>query len=279
MTPSSVSSRHESTSVPTTSVSDEQVLASVYNFDDFTIRKFVHGKTTIIEASGSYSVALAKEIERFTNHVRGALGLDLHAVSGLQPAILSVLTRIRKRFTGKRRQFLLSDPPERLLDLLKLNELLGHFQIVQSGKAPLSAHVERPATSTGKRTPVNTPRSPTAAPVRKKIEHLTKSLRRTEVLEKGLDSASKCVRRFLPSKPLRSSDTTSPPSDRTWPVNEPDLEDLPDDVREAITVHTASELGEVLAVALRDASYEDGRLLFSGDEPSKVKPLSTHTAA
>lgn len=196
-----MSSRHESTSVPTTSASDEQVLASVYNFDDFTIRKFVHGKTTILEASGSYSVALAKEIERLTNHVRGALGLDLHAVTGLQPAILSVLTRIRRRFAGKRRQFLLSDPPERLLDLLKLNELLEHFQIVQSGKPALSAHAERPTTSTGKHMPVKTPQSSTAAPARRKIEHLTKSLRRTEILEKGLDSASKCVRRFLPSKP------------------------------------------------------------------------------
>jgi ATP-dependent Lon protease len=58
--------------------------------------------------------------------------------------------------------------------------------------------------------------------------------------------------------------------------NEPDLEDLPQEVRDKIEVHLVSELGEVLALTLRGATYREGRLLF-GDEknPRDVMPLST----
>ena len=56
--------------------------------------------------------------------------------------------------------------------------------------------------------------------------------------------------------------------------NEADLEDLPDDVRETLTVHAVEELGEVLAVALPDARFVDGRLLFAGDDPEQVRRLS-----
>ena len=56
--------------------------------------------------------------------------------------------------------------------------------------------------------------------------------------------------------------------------NEADLEDLPDDVRETLTVHAVEELGEVLAVALPDARFVDGRLLFEGDDPEQVRRLS-----
>ena len=57
--------------------------------------------------------------------------------------------------------------------------------------------------------------------------------------------------------------------------NEADLEDLPEEVRESIEVVTVRELGEVLALALRDASYRDGRLLFGDQRPEDVTPLSS----
>ncbi len=58
--------------------------------------------------------------------------------------------------------------------------------------------------------------------------------------------------------------------------NEPDLEDLPDEVREKVEVFLVQELGEVLALTLRGASFREGRLLF-GDEknPRDVMPLSS----
>jgi ATP-dependent Lon protease len=57
--------------------------------------------------------------------------------------------------------------------------------------------------------------------------------------------------------------------------NEPDLEDLPTEVRDKIEVFLVQELGEVLALTLRGATYREGRLLF-GDEknPRDVMPLS-----
>jgi ATP-dependent Lon protease len=58
--------------------------------------------------------------------------------------------------------------------------------------------------------------------------------------------------------------------------NEPDLEDLPKEVRDKIEVFLVQELGEVLALTLRGATFREGRLLF-GDEkdPRDVLPLST----
>jgi len=57
--------------------------------------------------------------------------------------------------------------------------------------------------------------------------------------------------------------------------NEPDLEDLPKEVRDKVEVYLVQELGEVLALTLRGASFREGRLLF-GDEknPRDVMPLS-----
>ncbi len=58
--------------------------------------------------------------------------------------------------------------------------------------------------------------------------------------------------------------------------NEPDLEDLPTEVRDKIEVFVVQELGEVLALTLRGATFREGRLLF-GDEknPRDVIPLSS----
>ncbi|MBA3895240.1 MAG: endopeptidase La [Gemmatimonadales bacterium] len=58
--------------------------------------------------------------------------------------------------------------------------------------------------------------------------------------------------------------------------NEPDLEDLPKEVRDKVEIYPVQELGEVLALTLRGASFREGRLLF-GDEknPRDVMPLSS----
>ncbi|HYF40252.1 MAG TPA: S16 family serine protease, partial [Gemmatimonadales bacterium] len=58
-------------------------------------------------------------------------------------------------------------------------------------------------------------------------------------------------------------------------ANEPDLEDLPREVRDKIEVFLVEELGEVLAFTLRGATFSEGRLLF-GDEknPRDVVPLA-----
>jgi ATP-dependent Lon protease len=52
--------------------------------------------------------------------------------------------------------------------------------------------------------------------------------------------------------------------------NEPDLEDLPEDVRKSLQVHLVEELGQVLSLALRGAKFEAGHLVFDG--PAPVEP-------
>jgi ATP-dependent Lon protease len=53
-------------------------------------------------------------------------------------------------------------------------------------------------------------------------------------------------------------------------ANEADLDDLPREVRESLKIHLAEDLGDVLALTLRGASYREGRLLFE-------TPLETPT--
>jgi ATP-dependent Lon protease len=53
--------------------------------------------------------------------------------------------------------------------------------------------------------------------------------------------------------------------------NEPDLEDLPEDVRKTLEVHLVEDLGQVLSLALRGARYEAGHLVFEGDAPREPR--------
>jgi ATP-dependent Lon protease len=55
--------------------------------------------------------------------------------------------------------------------------------------------------------------------------------------------------------------------------NEPDLEDLPEEVRKTIEVYPVENLGEVLALTLRGARFKEGRLLFGDQVPGDVAPL------
>jgi len=55
--------------------------------------------------------------------------------------------------------------------------------------------------------------------------------------------------------------------------NEADLEDLPKEVRDRLDVYLVQELGEVLALTLRGASFREGKLLFGDENPRDVMPL------
>jgi len=61
--------------------------------------------------------------------------------------------------------------------------------------------------------------------------------------------------------------------------NESHLEDLPQEVVDSIEIHPVEELGEVLALTLRGASFSKGRLLFGEDtatETPTVRPPQIH---
>jgi ATP-dependent Lon protease len=58
--------------------------------------------------------------------------------------------------------------------------------------------------------------------------------------------------------------------------NEADLEDLPEEARKRMKVYLVEELGEVLALTLRGASFREGRLLFGEEKPADVAPLAQY---
>jgi ATP-dependent Lon protease len=58
-------------------------------------------------------------------------------------------------------------------------------------------------------------------------------------------------------------------------LNEPDLDDLPEEARKRLVIHPVEELGEVLALALKDVRYSEGKLLFGDENPHDVVPLSS----
>jgi ATP-dependent Lon protease len=55
--------------------------------------------------------------------------------------------------------------------------------------------------------------------------------------------------------------------------NEPDLEDLSDEVRGQIEVNGVQTLAEALAVTLRDARLTDGRLSYGGGARSEERGI------
>ena len=57
--------------------------------------------------------------------------------------------------------------------------------------------------------------------------------------------------------------------------NAPDLDDLPAEVREQITVTPVDTLGEALAITLRDTTLRDGRLWF-GDQLAPTETRLAH---
>jgi ATP-dependent Lon protease len=52
-------------------------------------------------------------------------------------------------------------------------------------------------------------------------------------------------------------------------VNEADLEDLPQEIRDKLSIHLVEELGEALAHTLRGGEFREGRLQFAGKAPKK----------
>jgi ATP-dependent Lon protease len=60
-------------------------------------------------------------------------------------------------------------------------------------------------------------------------------------------------------------------------ANEPHLDDLPKEVRDQMTFHPVSELGQVLAIALRGASLREGSIIFADGNglPATAREFST----
>ncbi|MDX2194045.1 MAG: endopeptidase La [Gemmatimonadales bacterium] len=57
-------------------------------------------------------------------------------------------------------------------------------------------------------------------------------------------------------------------------ANAPQLDDLPPEARRRMEIFLVEDLGEVLALTLRGASWREGRLLFGDENPRDVTPLA-----
>ncbi len=54
--------------------------------------------------------------------------------------------------------------------------------------------------------------------------------------------------------------------------NEADLDDLPDEIRQGLTVHLVEELGEALSHTLRGGEFREGKLQFASSGPTDQGP-------
>lgn len=179
------------------------VQTTIFDFGEAVVKRTAKGDLCILTISGVYGGALGKEIEKLGLQWRGNLGIefkDIRVNPGLRKkfdsSIVGVLKNIRERYRSRDKQLLLCTPPSELLDLLKLTGVHSGYQIIEDpSKFVPRPTVREPAERAEPAKP------PPRAVVQKRILQLNHSLNRAVTLEKGLDSAAKCVHRFLPQAP------------------------------------------------------------------------------
>ena len=190
----------------------EAVRSTVFEVGDVEIKLSTFQDVSIVSVSGPYSPRVAREIERAARRVRGSLGLEFvddpkrpGAASTFDPSVIRLLNLLEESCGRRGVTFFLCTPPPKLEDMLTLAGLKGRYRIVdRSGTLSSSGK----ASPTGGSTRSTRGRSRGASRANadpigtsKRIYQLNTSLKRTESLEKGLDSAEKCVMKFLPSQP------------------------------------------------------------------------------
>lgn len=203
-----------------TAAADDLVKGTAFDFGDFRIRKYKRENQIILEFSGTATHILSRELERIAFQCRGDVGLDLSELSGVTPSLVPILERIRKRLIAQQHCLFLCNPTSKLMDILKLGGVSDLYSIVDAvrgfvpgraeavpsrpdGSKPASGGGASPAAPAGATRPGEDDEARKKALVRKEITFFDRSLKRTEILEKGLDSAARCVQNLLPTQPPR----------------------------------------------------------------------------
>src|SRR5690606_28890277 len=199
---------------------------------DVTIRLSVHEDLHLFTVCGPYSPHVAREVEKLARRCRGNIGLqfldDRARRPGAPPlvfdaSVLRLLSALKSQCEQRSDSFFLCDPPPKLEDLLQLSGISDRYATVtRSGlrSAPkpepaparppsIRSLASRPNRSTharketilGKTEPQPQPRPQTPEDAGRRLYQLNTSLKRTADLERGLDSAARCVERILPAKP------------------------------------------------------------------------------
>jgi serine phosphatase RsbU (regulator of sigma subunit)/ABC-type transporter Mla MlaB component len=183
-----------------------EVHTTIFDFGEAVIKRLVKGDLSILTITGVYSRALGKEIERLGLQWRGNLGIEFKEIKvnpsmrkRFDSSIVGVLKTIRERYRSRDRLLILCTPPSELLDLLKLTGVHTGYQIIEDPASfVLKTNTPAPPEPRASRDGGALQRS---GVIQKRILQLNQSLNRTVSLEKGLDSAAKCVKRFLPQAP------------------------------------------------------------------------------
>jgi len=197
---------------------EDRIQGTDIDFGDFRVRKYQRDRQTILEFAGAAGSGLWRELERLATRCRGNLGIDLSEAEGITPQLVPVLERIRKRMEASKRALFLCNPPSKLIDVLTLRGVAGMYTLVGGSSSPSS--LERspgqtecatgPPWTLGEATDLALPQGSEglaragegvqhpATKSRKAIAFFDQSLKRTELLERGLNSAARCVRKILP---------------------------------------------------------------------------------
>jgi serine phosphatase RsbU (regulator of sigma subunit) len=178
---------------------------TVRDFGDAIIKRVTMRDLSILSVSGKYDRSLGKEIERLCLQCRTNLGLEFTDIE-VNPAlrkkfdssIVGVLRTVRNAFQTRRKTLLLCTPPSELVDLLQLTGVYDGYRVVEKPSSAIVVGDLAPTHQSSKR---RLRPQHDAKVVQRKIVHLNQSLKRTASLEKGLDSAEKCVKRLLPQTP------------------------------------------------------------------------------
>lgn len=183
---------------------------TVIDFGEAVIKRVVRGDLCMLTVSGIYTRALGKKLERICLQCHSNLGLEFTDIK-VNPAlhkkfdssIVGILKTIRDRFRTRKKLLLLCMPPSELLDLLKLTGVYSGYQIVEKTSSSLLSEPELPAPEPEDDTARDPAGKADAQPqqMQRKILFLNQSLKRTASLEKGMDSAARCVKLLLPQTP------------------------------------------------------------------------------
>ncbi len=200
--PSAQPSGHPSTET----APDDRVQGTALNFGEFRALQYRHSGRTLLQFDGTAGTGFARELERLALQCRGTLGLDFARIVGLTPKVVPVLERIRKRFDAHRRGLFLCNPPSRLIDLLTLAGVVRHYNVAGADSAVDDLPAPAAEGKTSSESTASRPKAaaggagPETLAASREIARFEQSVRRTMQLERGLDSAARCVQQLLPSR-------------------------------------------------------------------------------
>jgi serine phosphatase RsbU (regulator of sigma subunit) len=211
------------TDTPSTKVVQESapdgtdVRRTIFDFGDAKIELISKDELCLIKVAGRYTHKIGDEIEKTAIRCRGNIGLvfeeirrDPNSKNAMKfdIRIVRVLKSLRSRCEKKGYQFFICKPPPALIDALTLFGGSDQFHMVENVDEVSEAVPSTPSRpqAAGKsfrsqrrrRESERERERPTN--VGPQIYKLDVSLERADQVEKELDSAAKCVKRFLPDK-------------------------------------------------------------------------------